>query len=462
MAPVILGRKSTLFLAYAYQFSDDREALLGREGRKKGSWKPRRIEGAALLPHLDEYVRKGELLRAYDVAGDLRGAFGGRDPWTFTDGEKEVEVTIAEPPRLYTLDTGYAFLVIGVAPRAEKDPDFTLARWEDTAYQIVRAGTSKVKASGAQMKKWLEANGLATEEPMPMRRWLARFVPGLRPDAPRGTPRTTAPALLAVVLSKDSLPREELHRLRLMHRSDQVIEPSEGEGDEMWRISSREQCLFSAFGFSWVVHLDGSQFLADAPHMVRDRYVYKWLLVEHQRLCLLALATECADMSKGLDGSHFAKMRMRLLEFIATYNFRHISNEERHDRFYMRVRNALGIDDLLAEVREEVVEIDTQLAARRSDTLNHVIAFLTLVLTPVGIVIGVFQSDTLPGKIRFGHFVSAHAWGRLLTHPPFLFVLTAAVIGAVVYVRVFGFQVVTQLLRALIVTNKHPDENIEE
>src|SRR5205085_12266057 len=135
MAVVILGRKSTLFLAYAYQFKDDREALLGREGRKKGSWKPRRIEGAALLPHLDEYVRKGELLRAYDVAGDLRGAFGGRDPWTVTDGEKEIELTIAEPPRLYTLDTGYAFIIVGVAPRAEKDPDFTLARWQDTAYQ---------------------------------------------------------------------------------------------------------------------------------------------------------------------------------------------------------------------------------------------------------------------------------------------------------------------------------------
>src|SRR5689334_16230146 len=131
MASVILGRKSTLFLAYAYQFRDDREALLGREGRKDGRWKPRRIEGAALLPHLDEYVRKGELLRAYDIAGDLRGAFGGRDPWIFTDGKKEALVVIAEPPRLYTLDTGYAFIVIGVAPHAEKD--FDLARYEDTA-----------------------------------------------------------------------------------------------------------------------------------------------------------------------------------------------------------------------------------------------------------------------------------------------------------------------------------------
>jgi hypothetical protein len=461
MASVILGRKSTMFLAYAYQFEKNRELLLGREGRKKGSWKPRLIEGAALLPHLDEYVRKGELLRAYDVAGDLRGAFGSRDVWTFTDGKDEVEVTIAEPPRLYTLDTGYAFIVVGVT--AKLDEDFTLAQFQDISYRIVRAGCSKVKQPGSQMEKWLAANGMASgDEPLHLRRWLARLVPGLRPDAPRGTPRTTAPALLGVIVSKEAIGREDVRRLRLIHRSDQFVEPSAEDGEEVWRISSREQCVFSALGFNWVVHTDDSQFLNDAPHMIRDRYIYKWLLGEHQRLCLLALATECADMSKGLDGSHFAEMRMRLLKFIATYNFRHISNEERHDRFYARVRASLGIDDLLAEVREEVVEIDTQLAARRSDTLNHVIAFLTLVLTPVGIVIGVFQTDTLPGQLRFRHFVSASAWGKLVTHPPFVLVVFAAVLGAVIYVRVFGIQVVARALHALIFPTPNDDDDVEE
>jgi hypothetical protein len=200
--------------------------------------------------------------------------------------------------------------------------------------------------------------------------------------------------------------------------------------------------LFSTFGVSWVVTTDdtaqSSHFLNDAPHMVRDRYVYKWLLVEHQRLCLLALATECADMSKGIDGSNFAEMRMRLLAFISAYNFRHVSNEERHDRFYKRVRDALSIDDLLAEVTEEVVEIDTQLAARRAELLNHVLAFLTLVLTPVGIMCAVFGTDTVPGPLRFDDFVSASSWLRLFTHAPFLVVLAAAVTGATIYVRIFG------------------------
>jgi len=435
---VILGRKSTLFLVYAYRIEGKLAALK--------NWKQRRIEGAALLPHLDEYVRKGELMRAYDVTGDLRAAFGPRDPWEFTDGEKSIAISVCDPPRLYVLDTGYAFIVLGVTPPGE-----TLAQFQDTAYSIVRAGASRVAKPHAQMRKWLETNGFEDEEPLVLRRWLARLVPDLPASAPRGTPRTTAPQLLSVALSKEPFSPDDLHRLRLVHRSDQLVEPSSENGAraEFWRVSSRELCTFSAFGFSWLVHDDDSQFLGDAPHMIRDRYVYKWLLVEHQRLCLLALATECADMSKGLDDSNFAQMRMRLLKFIATYNFRHISNEERHNLFYTHARDSLGIDDLLTEVREEVVEIDTQLAARRSETLNHVIAFLTLVLTPVGIVVGVFQSDTLPGKFRVAHVISASAWAHLFTHGPFLMVLAAAAIGAILYVRVFGAHTVARTLRAL-------------
>ncbi len=457
-----LGRKSTLFLAYAYEFEPNGEAEL----KKSEAWKPHTIKGAALLPHLDEYVRKGELLRSYETAGDLRAAFGGREPWTLTDGENDVPISITDPPRLYALDTGYAFIVLGVTPHlATAKDELTLAALQDTSYSIVRAGASKVGGVSPQMKKWLEkARAEGEGEPITLRRWLARLGPGLRPDAPRGTPRTTAPALLSVVLAKEQLGREDLHRLRLVHRSNQFVEPAsenaEGEEPGIWRVSQREACMFSSFGFSWVVMTEEtSQFLADAPHMVRDRYVYKWLLVEHQRLCLLALATECADMSKGLDGSNFAEMRMRLLEFIATYNFRHVSNEERHDRFYKRVRDASSIDDLLAEVREEVVEIDTQLAARRAETLNHVLAFLTLVLTPVGIACSIFQTDTIPGKFRAEKLFEASAWHHLFTHGPFLVVLCLALLGAIVYSRIFGSKVVARLLRTLLLPRALRDKS---
>jgi len=401
-------------------------------------------------------------LRAYDVAGDLRAAFGGRDPWKLVDGgDASIEITITDPPRIYALDTHYAFIVIGVAPFVKKGEELTLATMQDVSYALVRAGISRVAGTSPQMTKWIEAHEPEAKEPSILRRWLAAFVPGLRAEAPRGAPRTTAPAVFSVILSKDPIGSDDQHRLRLVHRSDQFVEPSGiSNGDETgeWRISNRELCLFSTFGVSWVVTTDdadqSSQFLNDAPHMVRDRYVYKWLLVEHQRLCLLALATECADMSKGIDGSNFAEMRMRLLTFMATYNFRHVSNEERHDRFYKHLRDALSIDDLVAGVREEVVEIDTQLAARRAELLNHVLAFLTLVLTPVGIVCGVFQTDTVPGQLRFHDFISPSSWLHLITHAPFLVALTAAVIGATIYVRIFGARVIANLLRQIFLPKK--------
>ena len=259
-------------------------------------------------------------------------------------------------------------------------------------------------------------------------------------------------------MAKEALGSDDRHRLRLVHRSDQYVEPSGEANDDdsgEWRLSNRELCLFSMFGVSWVVTIDdtagkSSHFLNDAPSMIRDRYVYKWLLVEHQRLCLLALNTECADMSKGIDDTRFAEMRMRLLTFIATYNFAHVSNEERHDRFYKRVREVLSISDLLAEVHEEVVEIDNQLAARRGELLNHVLAFLTLVLTPVGILVGIFQGDTVPGQLRFHNFISAASWGRLFSHAPFLFVLAAAFVGGTIYVRIFGGRVIANLFRQLL------------
>lgn len=437
---MVIGRKSALFLVYGYELDPGAQV--------RGDWKQRDIKGTALLPHLDEYVRRGELLRAYETSGDLRAPFGGRDPWTLTDGEKTIEVVVTDAPRIYVLDTGYAFIVMGVAPKAE---ELTLAAFQDTAYAIVRSGCTRVASVSPQMKKVLETKKLAIDEPVPLRPFLASLVPGLKPEAPRGTPRTTAPLSIGVVLSRDALSAEDRHRLRLVHRADQRVEIDEGHEPGVWRVSSRETCMFSSFGFTWVVTTkEESQFLADAPHMVRDRYVYKWLLVEHQRLCLLALATECADMSNGLDGSNFAEMRMRLLKFIATYNFRHVSSEERHDEFYKRSRDALMIDDLLAEVREEVVEIDTQLAARRAETLNHVLAFLTLVLTPVGIMCSVFQTDAVPGKLRFSSIVSGDAWLALVTHAPFLSVLLAAATGATIYTRIFGYHVVSRLLRTLL------------
>jgi hypothetical protein len=63
-------------------------------------------------------------------------------------------------------------------------------------------------------------------------------------------------------------------------------------------------------------------------------------------------------------------------------------------------------------------------------------------------MVGIFSTDTVPGNLRFGDFVSATSWKNLFTHAPFLVVLAAAAVGASIYVRIFGARVIfRQFLR---------------
>src|SRR5207244_7033827 len=64
----------------------------------KARWKTRTIQGAALLPHIDEYIKRGHLLRAYDAANDLRGAFGPKDVWKLVDPRSEEHTSELQSP----------------------------------------------------------------------------------------------------------------------------------------------------------------------------------------------------------------------------------------------------------------------------------------------------------------------------------------------------------------------------
>jgi hypothetical protein len=68
-------------------------------------------------------------------------------------------------------------------------------------------------------------------------------------------------------------------------------------------------------------------------------------------------------------------------------------------------------------------------------------------------MIGIFQTDTGPGPLRFNDFVSASSWQHLFTHAPFLVVLAAGAIGATIYVRLFGVRVIANLFRQLLKRN---------
>ena len=98
------------------------------------------------------------------------------------------------------------------------------------------------------------------------------------------------------------------------------------------------------------------------------------------------------------------------------------------------LRGALDIGGLFEEVKGEITEIDEYLSDKRADLLNQVLAFLTLVLTPVGLVIGIFQRETLPPfDFNVLDLFSAGAWSRwssILFHLPLWLTVAALSVAA--------------------------------
>ena len=110
-------------------------------------------------------------------------------------------------------------------------------------------------------------------------------------------------------------------------------------------------------------------------------------------------------------------------------------------------------------MKGEITEIDEYLSDKRADLLNQVLAFLTLVLTPVGLVIGIFQRDTLPSfDFEWNDLVSTGAWStwsKLVFHVPLWLTGLSAVVGFVLFTRLLGMNTVRGLVRRI----RNPDDD---
>jgi hypothetical protein len=474
-------------------------------------WQRKKIEDGGLLLHLNAQLREGHLLRAYEATSKIANLFDPRFVWQLEGAKKKVrpagqtppeartsatsllppsgppgsappgssippagatlpppaiagrdtlQVKLPGPPRLYVVETGYIFLTLGVRAATT-----TLAAFQDTYAGVVRRGIShiapdklprkKAGPSGETKPHLLEnlakERGLAEHT---LRHWLALLVPGLTPDVPTGGGQD--PMAVNVVFVPEPLAPQHLHRLRLAHGSAQPVDPSEADrkisdNPLIWEPSTHELCLFSAIGVTWAIHpIQAPGALSQFDTALADRYVYKWILVEHQRLFLLSLSSKCASMSARPDGRIFSMLRLSLLQYTAKFSFGHISTEERHDRFYRGLLSALDIAGLFEEVKGEITEIDEYLNDKRADILNEVLAFLTLVLTPVGLVIELFGRETLPpGDFEWKWVASPRAWLTLVTHWPFQLTVFAAVCGLFVFTRLLGATTVRGILRRI-------------
>lgn len=370
---------------------------------------------------------------------------------------------ITTPPRLYVIETGYIFVVFGVKPDGK-----TLNAFMDFYSGVVRRGfvhllpesmpKKRINKEGDTKPHPLVAMGeQAKIEDTTVRHWLRLFIPEVLLDAPIGS----WPNPMAVnVVFVEGLPESaNRYRLRLAHASDQPIEPSAFDCEihghpAMWEPSAKELCMFSSVGVTWAIWpLEPKGVLAQFDGTVLERYLYKWILVEHERLFLLELSSACASMSNKPDGRIFGQLRLALLQYTAKFSFGHVSSEERHDKFYCGLRNSLDIVGLFEEVKGEITEIDEYLSDKRADLLNQVLAFLTLVLTPMGLVIGIFQRETLPEfNFEWRELFGAGGWllwAKLIFHVPFWLTILAAVVGFVLFTRLLGMQTVRELAKKL-------------
>lgn len=400
-------------------------------------WRPTRVDDASLLPHLDSELKHGRILRVYKDAGRMGNYFSDRSSFQFRDerGQRPLDVILPAAPVLYVFETGFVFVTLEVRPLQP-----SLEAFQDLCGGFARRGITRLKpdAMPAKASEWVKARADRGIEGITLRDWLAALVPGLSSEVPPGGRRN--PGVFGVLYTAGPPTPAERHRLRLLHSAKQPVEPSAEDAEiaghpAIWQPSAAELCLFSPLGAIWVVHpAEPSGLLANLDTTVRDRYVYKWLLVAHQRLELLGLSTSCAAQSLPPKAQDFTVLRRGLLRYTARYNLGHVSDEERHDQFYRRARQAVDIDGLAAEVRAEIVEVDEFLASERSNILNLVLGLLTLVLTPVGIVVGIFQREVLPpGQFHPYLLGTGRFWCTLLGHWPFWFVVMTAVAGALVF-----------------------------
>ncbi len=480
-----IGARSILYLVLSYRTRRERTAPFNldrfeRELAATGRWRRRGIDDTGLLPHMDVQVREGIVIRAFEASGEIANMFDPRATWHFekprrrAKGDKpasergdapSVQVKIVGAPTLYALKTGYVFMVLGVRPIAG-----TLKDFQDAYARIVRKGwchlsperlpRKKASAAGDTRPHWwaLEAEARGLEETS-IRHWLAMLVPGLDPSSPQGS--REPPMAVNTLFVRQPLSRGAEYRIRLAHDDNQIDPPppdEELDAAAAWRPSATELCLFSSLGVTWVVEsAEPEGFLARFDEVVRDRYLYKWILVEHQRLFLIWLSAMCAKMSDDPDPGTFRWLRLELLGYTATGDFGHISAEERHDKFYRALRRALDIEGLFEEVKEEINEINEHLSAEREAVLNEVLAFLTLVLTPMGLVIGIYQRETLPPEeFQLSFLWTASAWVRLLRWWPLWFVIFAGVAGFFVFTRVLGAGAVRRLLERIRHGGKPP------
>ncbi|MCB9609675.1 MAG: hypothetical protein H6716_23990 [Polyangiaceae bacterium] len=479
--PIPIGADSRLYVIYPYCFPGwgTTGGAAGRNARvtgwvkaiEAGGWfKQDKIPLSEVLPHLDEHIAgkralgptagpeaADPLLVRFSHSEKMGGFVASGQVVRFFDTKGKdkdaIDAQLLGPPEVYLFESGLMFIGIELGP---VEP--TLDAFMALQLALVRRGHDNLQPGSFAQASRLEQvlrSPVKDASTWRLRDALGALVPALDQDAPpRGS--RPAPYALSTLYAPDGLSPVDVHKLRLFHGPRQAIVPGPEDTAVLdhpcvQHPSAEETWLFSAFGaVLYVRAVEPASPLRAAMHLrVRQSYAFMWLLTQHLRTQLLDLSTRCAKFEPNDQDfrEEAESLQGRLLEIAARHSFSLLSDEARHQRFYARARALANIETLQHEVLDEVgrireylemrqrmLDAETQKVAARAadeaahsaDQLNRVLALLTFVFTPAGLVIGIFQGDTLP-PVVVQWCAGRAGWMGAFTHLPLW--LTGAAMG---------------------------------
>ena len=430
--------RSTIYLAYPYRVPADESGrwLSGFHQQLVASkvWEERKneLDTKMLLPHLDS-VKHGDVFRYYESTGNLAQFFRDDVPWNLLNTNKKpkdkstIKCHFTGKIRLFAFESGYLFLVFQA-----KAEDKTLSAHLDLVSALVRGLNKRLHPDAIpdRAKLWKELyikrygtppSGNLPPDWWTLRKWGAALLPASPVDS--ATDSRTGPVVFCSVQVPEPLPPSALRKVHYFFISSSEEKENNQENKGILKLSDKEHCLANSLGVTWLEEGDSLEKFDKSNTRISQVYLYEWLLVQHQRLLLLDLSTQCARIPKSLHPPTLDKLRLELLRYSTRYNFSQVSDEERFEDFYEFIRKVLDIEVLSTEVKEEILETSEYIKGIRSERLNHVMAYLTLVVAPLGLVIGIFQRETLP--------VYPISVISTLNHRPFQFIFLVALLGLV-------------------------------
>lgn len=126
-------------------------------------------------------------------------------------------------------------------------------------------------------------------------------------------------------------------------------------------------------GLANVIHLVDDEkaniyFKDNYPYGLKQVYYYLYMLVLHQRYALLYLSIQAAKIPPAIEDkpsldetreqeSLLMDLRKKMAFYVLRTAFRQVSNNSHHNRLYEKIRECLGIESLMEEIRWELQAI---------------------------------------------------------------------------------------------------------